>query len=100
MHRLLCRRGETLMEALVSILVFTILLAAVTTTVVVSMRITGRATADANAMQEATNAALRGVGESRCEDIWGFGVTVTENGGFIAFMPCSMAEGICPVCGE
>lgn len=56
------RRGETLVESITSILIFTILMAAVTTIILVSLRISGMATSEAAAMQNEANAVLRGDG--------------------------------------
>ena len=80
------RRGETLMEGLVSTLVLYILMAAVTMFIMTSLRITGHATMEADDMQIAYNAALAG-DETGCNVIAGVHVIVTEIGGFIAFAP-------------
>jgi len=53
-------RGESLMEGIASILVFTVLMAAVTMMIMISLRITGKSTADADARQKEANAALAG----------------------------------------
>jgi Tfp pilus assembly protein PilX len=96
------RRGESLMESIVSIMVFTILVAAVTTIISVSLRITSTATREATDMQNAANAALQGIddtGRSPVEraipiifTVDGTAlppITVIEasNGDFIAFRP-------------
>ena len=47
-----CRRGESLMEGIVSILVFTVLIAAVTTTLTLSLRISSSSVAESTRMQE------------------------------------------------
>ena len=46
------RRGETLLEGIVSILVFTVLVVSITMMLMLSMRITGIANTNANAQQE------------------------------------------------
>jgi Tfp pilus assembly protein PilV len=58
------RRGETLMEGMTSILVFTVLLAAVTSIIAASLRITSIATREAAAIQDAVNDVLEGDGET------------------------------------
>jgi membrane-bound ClpP family serine protease len=57
-------RGETLMESIVSILVFSILMAAITVTISASLRITAFAVREARNMQ---NAANRVLAESTCD---------------------------------
>jgi Tfp pilus assembly protein PilV len=101
------KRGESLMESIVSILVFSILMAAVTTTVVVSLRITGTAIREAQDMQAAANDAMMGIdmgagGVPRSNadrtrtitftvaggtDTIDITVFETRNGDFIAFEP-------------
>jgi Tfp pilus assembly protein PilV len=89
------RSGETLMEGMISILVFTILLTAVTSIIAASLRITSTATREAAAMQEAVNDVLEGDGENRDDSITftvnGETITVditeTKKAGFIAFTP-------------
>ncbi|MDR0292959.1 MAG: hypothetical protein LBH95_02260 [Oscillospiraceae bacterium] len=46
------RRGETLTEGIVSIFIFTVLMATVTMTLLVAARVTGEANGDGLAMQE------------------------------------------------
>jgi len=65
--------GETLMEGIISILVLTILLAAITMMIMVSLRITGVSTAASDARQKEANAVLAGVSSG--------GVTVTTDYG-------------------
>jgi Tfp pilus assembly protein PilV len=91
------RRGETLMEGITSVLVFSILIAAVTMIITVSLRVSSAATMEAQAMQAAANEALRGEGDP----VPGFDeivftvngeniiidVAAVENNGFIAFAP-------------
>ena len=50
-----CRKGESLMESIISILLFTVLMAAVTTMIMLSLRITGNYTATASGEQERVN---------------------------------------------
>jgi Tfp pilus assembly protein PilV len=100
------RRGETLMEGLVSILVFTILLSAVTLMIMTSLRVTGFSTREAGAMQEAANNALSGSADlaSACANgdpcistSINFGIVsgivsvkvVEWDNEFTAFAPCS-----------
>jgi len=52
--------GESLMEALVSILVFTVLIASVTVMIMLSLRITSVSTAAGNLRQEEAAALLSG----------------------------------------
>ena len=59
-------RGESLMECIASIFVFTILLACVTMMIMVSMRVSSNATRDASSMQTDVNAVLSGA--ASCED--------------------------------
>ena len=54
------KSGESLLEGIVSILIFTVLIASVTMMIVVSLRITGRATEAAVAGQMEANAVLAG----------------------------------------
>ena len=54
-------RGETLLEGIISILIFTVLIAAITMILTVSMRITATSFIQAGEMQDAANAALAGV---------------------------------------
>jgi len=54
------KRGESLIEGIVSILVFTVLIAAVTMMIMISLRITGISTANADIMQKESNAVLAG----------------------------------------
>ena len=53
-------RGETLMEGIVSILIFVVAIATVTTMIMLSLRITSDSSDDANAWQNQTNAVLFG----------------------------------------
>ena len=53
-------RGETLIEGLASILVFTVLIAAVTMMIMISLRITTNATAAAEARQAEAGVVLAG----------------------------------------
>jgi Tfp pilus assembly protein PilV len=97
-------RGETLVEGIVSILVFTILIATVTMTIMVSLRMTSASNRAAEAMQESVNAAMDGTArpdqdfDQRSETIQlqisgtsstlpPIDVTITEVDGFIAFAP-------------
>ena len=94
-------RGETLMEGIISILIFTILLTSVTMMIMVSLRITANATARAETMQNNANAAAVLTGsrdrEIRFSIIEIDGVTVDialpdvnveiASGDFIAFTP-------------
>jgi type II secretory pathway component PulJ len=94
---LMGRRGETLMEGVVSLLIFSVLIASVTMMIAASMRITSQATARANDDQEDVNAALAGDGTNSSESIIftiGDGpdeisvpITITSAGDFIAFAP-------------
>ena len=92
-------RGETLMEGVASILVFTILIASVTLTIMVSLRMTALSNEAARTMQEDVRTALEGSDDDDGEDIvftftiTGGGVpvtvkvTVTDAGAFRAFAP-------------
>jgi uncharacterized membrane protein len=64
------RRGETLAEGIVSMLIFTILIAMVTLTIMVSLRITLTSTQDAEGIQDSVNTLLAGGGTAD-EDIDG-----------------------------
>jgi len=52
--------GESLMEGIISILVFTVLIASITMMLLLSLRITGAATNAADVRQREANAVLRG----------------------------------------
>lgn len=54
------RSGETLVEALVSLVVFTILITTVSTMIAVAMRITGNASLEAKKRQDEANLAILG----------------------------------------
>ena len=90
-------RGETLMEGVASILVFTILIAAVTLTIMVSLRMTGESNRAAADMQDSVKEVLEGEGDDSLEIIFSVNgetiekidVTVTEAGAFRAFAPSS-----------
>ncbi|MCL2002830.1 MAG: hypothetical protein FWG72_02360 [Oscillospiraceae bacterium] len=103
------RRGETLMEGIVSMMVFTILMAAVTLIIMASLRVTGHATQEANDTQNAANEALRksSADAAECDGTSHTPVTITFEdtvsgeeleftvnvaeanvGGFTAFAPC------------
>jgi len=71
-------RGESLIECIASILIFTILIACITTMILVSLRVTGNATRDADAAQADMNAILSGTAYSREEN-----VELTVNGAAI-----------------
>ena len=96
------KSGETLMEGIVSILVFTVLIAAITTMISVSLRITSRATENADIMQANANAALAGdllaadvsvidgedivlkIGDTTVSTV---PITIYKAGGFVSFDP-------------
>jgi hypothetical protein len=100
------RRGETLTESIVSLLVFTVLIASVTLTIIVSVRISSRASTDASDIQRDINNALIGAGDTAvftCQEINLDGVSVhviltsiTADDGytFTAFVPGGR-EGWC-----
>jgi len=97
------KRGETLIECIASILVFTVLIASVTMMIMLSLRITGESMSNAETSQKATNAVLAGdagnpdvdvlypPGRIELEfgvgDILPIDVTVFESGGYTAFEP-------------
>lgn len=72
-------RGETLVESVVSILVFSIFMLAVTTMILASLRLTAASTKSAKANQDAVNDALLGsaAGEKKDLFIKGDGLDVT-----------------------
>jgi hypothetical protein len=84
-------------EGITSLLIFAVLIAAVTMMIMTSLRITSTSMQDANAMQNSYNDALRGVGGSPASiDFSVNGVTITigievtdpdDTNGFIAFAP-------------
>jgi Tfp pilus assembly protein PilV len=93
-------RGESLMECIVSILVFSVLIAAVTTMIMTSMKITGKATQAAEAMQKDINAVVSGTASSANKTVGleiqadgvmvnniNISVAVYSAGDFIAFYP-------------
>jgi len=55
------KAGETLMEGIASILVFTVLVASITTMIMLSLRITQRSTEDSGRRQSEANAVLTGI---------------------------------------
>jgi len=95
------KNGESLMESLVSILVFTILVAAVTMMILLSLRITRSSTEAANESQEEVNSLISGTdgaGDSITSESGSVGltidgitieipVTVSRSGNYTAFEP-------------
>ena len=100
------RRGESLMESIASILVFTVLIAAITSMIMASLQITRAATEAAGRRQNDANAVLTG-GVSAVADtvelVFGeddnrvieIGVILSSEGDFVAFAPAD-AEGSGP----
>ena len=92
---LILSKGECLMECLISIFVFTILLAAVTMMIIISMKITGDANRDAESMQTEINEVLSGTAASETgnaklligEVIIDIPIILYVEGDFIAFSP-------------
>ena len=96
------KNGETLLEGLISIMLFTILVVSVTMMILVSLRLTRNSTADADELQAQANAVQAGlIGEPGVK-LDNFAVielviddgssvvvpiTVYETGDFSAFMP-------------
>ncbi|MCL1807175.1 MAG: hypothetical protein FWG31_05680 [Oscillospiraceae bacterium] len=95
------KQGETLMEGIVSIMLFTILTITVTMTILVSLQITGRATRDAGLDQVAVNNLLEGndvipvsgsitftaSSTSLSAALPPISIRITEDRGFTAFAP-------------
>ena len=92
--------GESLMESIISILVFIVLIAAVTLMILVSLRITSAATHAADIRQAQANAVLTGlddeadltftsgeVGLTISGNTYYVDVTVSYTENFIAFKP-------------
>jgi hypothetical protein len=95
-------RGETLIEGIASILVFSVLMASITMTILLSLRITGVTTASANQRQAEANAVLSSTSpaisesgnislilelESGTTQTITIGVTVYSTDDFTAFEP-------------
>jgi hypothetical protein len=55
-----CKKGETLMESIASILIFTVLVAAITMMITLSLRITSVSVGASEGMQARVNAVLTG----------------------------------------
>jgi len=94
------KQGETLMEGIVSIMLFTILTITVTMTILVSLQITGRATRDAGLDQDAVNKLMAGSFAASSSSITftasstslsaalpPISIRITEDRGFTAFAP-------------
>jgi len=91
------KRGETLMEGILSILIFTVLVASITTMIIVSLRITAVSTEAAEERQAEANAVLTGTAADEISDdtvdftingiVFSIDVTVYETDDFLAFEP-------------
>jgi Tfp pilus assembly protein PilV len=57
---LLSKKGESLIESLVSIIIFSLLIVTITLTIATALRITAQATGDARLAQEAVNDIIAG----------------------------------------
>ena len=83
-------RGESLMESLMALLVFAILVATVTSMILVSLRITESSIREAEIMQGHINTLNQGSGgesdEIRLNGVR-VDISVRESGGFIIFEP-------------
>jgi len=75
-------RGETLLESIVSILIFTVLMATVTTILLLSLRITSASTEAGREMQESVNHVIAHVPTSGSTEVL---FTLVDEDGYALF---------------
>jgi Tfp pilus assembly protein PilV len=88
---LTCKKGESLVESVVSILIFTLYMSAVTAMLATALRITAVSAVTAQALQETANNVIMGNAYAANPDTLTF--TASSGAAFTVAVPVNITEG-------